>query len=236
LIRFKKNQNALVKKYTTEAIVRLDNFFKEVDPLIVRQEEYHKTNAPDYNLFLILKIQHLETRVHTPFLRHLLSPDETHAQGRLFFDYFMQQILGDSYGPESISNIKVRAESRMSEGQLDLLVEFKRNKIPFGMVIENKIYALDGDQQLERYHRFLTNDRRYQDGNYHLVYLCPRQRRPSSQSINQNLYEELKKKRALTELGYHEHIAPWLYHLLKQIDAPKLITILQQYIKTIQSL
>jgi hypothetical protein len=195
-----------------------------------------KAKAPEYNLFSILNIKHYETKVHTPFLKHLLSPDETHQQDRLFFDYFIQNFLGPRFNKETITQIKVYEEFPFSDGRIDILIRFKMNEKPFGLVIENKIYHHDEQNQLKRYYEYLTQACNLPLGQYHLVYLKPQQGAPSNYSIDPNLYKKLKLDEAISEIGYHQHISPWLQSLLEKIEPLSVREIIHQYIQTINTL
>lgn len=234
--RFKNLEQSLLNQRVVHDTNRLATFFQEFMPINNRWQQFRQSTAPDYNLFSVLNIRHYETYVHTPFLKHLLNPTETHQQGRLFFDYFLEQILGERFQKENIKYINVYEEYPFSNGRIDILIRFIMNGQPFGLVIENKIYHHDEPKQLERYHSFLTEECQLQPGQYHLVYLKPQQGAPSSYSLNEELYKNLKRINALSEIGYHQHIAVWLNDLVKRIEPQRLKQIILQYIETIKTL
>lgn len=232
--------NILEKDLLTQRVIddsgKFAVFFQQYLPINARWQEYLKSTAPDYNLFSVLNIRHYETYVHTPFLRHLLSPAETHQQGRLFFDYFLERIIGERFQKENVKYIQVHEEYPFSNGRIDILIQFQLNGKPFGLVIENKIYHHDEPRQLERYHEFLTKACCLPEGQFHLVYLKPQQSPPGRDSINEELYTQLKSQNAITEIGYHQHIAVWLENLISHIEPQRFKQILLQYIEAIKTL
>jgi hypothetical protein len=50
------------------------------------------SEARCYNLFDIIKIKHLEEKVHTPIIANLLDPKGSHAQQTLFYESFIKLI------------------------------------------------------------------------------------------------------------------------------------------------
>ena len=234
---FNKLENSLRTFRNERDINSWVKLFSAYQPIEVKHNELLKQEAPDYNLFEILNIERFETKVHSPFLKHLLNPYESHKQERLFFDLFMKNILGERYIPEKVSSIDVmKKEFRFSNGQIDVLIRYKSGSEKKVLLIENKIYHHDEDKQLERYYHFLIDECKLKKGNYHLVYLKPYKSPPSSVSINPELYAELKNDGSLIELGYYENIAPWLESVLYNIQAPVVLQTIRQYIKTITTL
>src|SRR5207245_8329103 len=51
--------------------------------------------ADEFNIFRIFKVDHLEAKLHTPFLRNLFDSNGTHGQGTLFFCGLLQQMALD---------------------------------------------------------------------------------------------------------------------------------------------
>lgn len=194
------------------------------------------STAPSYNIFDILRIKRYETKVHTPYLKHLLNPIASHQQGRLFFDSFMENVLGVKYIKHEVTKIQVFEEFSFSDGRIDILILYKQLNIKKGLVIENKIDHHDEEKQLERYYYFLTSEYSFDKNNYDLVYLKPHKSPPTTRSISSDLYQQLKDENAITEIGYHEDIVPWLENLIDNIKAPIVLHTLMQYLKTIKNI
>lgn len=230
-------ESILHQAFLEREIKSLNKLFAAYQPLSLRLEESWVKTAPDYNFFDILHIRHYETKVHSPFLKHLLSPYESHKQGRLFFDAFMETIFSGHIKTDEISDIDViQKEFRFSNGQIDVLIHYKYNLIKCELIIENKIYHKDEQQQLERYYKYLTETKKLKTGTFFIVYLKPHASRPSDYSLSPDLYNFLKENGSLIELGYHEHIAPMLEQIINKIQAPVVLHTVKQYLKTIKTL
>lgn len=194
-------------------------------------QQLRKEEAPFYNIFSILKIGRYETRVHTPFLCHLLDPDGTHEQGPLFLNTFLEQVLGLKFSYESITNFKVHQEIRKEIGQLDILLEFTVQGHRKGILVENKIYAPEQPAQLERYFSY---SEKFEPGNFWMVYLTRKGDKPLS--IDPIQANGLRTGGVFKEIGYRQHIVPWLKNCYQQIDTPKVRHTLLQYIHAIQEI
>lgn len=191
--------------------------------------------APYYNIFSVLNVRHYETKLHTPFLAHLLDPHESHQQSRLFFDSFLSSCI-EFRDTSKIRNIQVFEEYPCSYGRLDILINYKIDNVNKAIVIENKIYHHDEDDQLQRYYEYLTNERKLRKGNYHIIYLKPNMTLPSITSMSAELTSQLQDEGSLVCLGYHQDIVPWLSSLVTEIKPNNLQHIIGQYISTIKTL
>ena len=231
-----KLESNLVQNRLNEDIGSINKLFKDYAPIDEKVTLVLEKTAPAYNVFDILHIKRYETKVHTPFLKHLLNPHESHKQNRLFFDSFMEMVLGNAYLKAEVSQIEAFEEYSFSNGRIDILIIYKQKGVMKSVVIENKIDHHDEEKQIERYYEFLTQECQYQVGDYHLIYLKPYKSPPTSHSINLELYRMLKESHSITELGYHENIQYWIASLIDMVKAPVVHHTLYQYLKTIKSL
>lgn len=236
LNQFSDLEESLYDMRIKQDIRIFNQLFKALGPVDKRIQKILLTTAPEYNVFNVLNICHYETKVHTPFLKHLLNPEASHRQGRLFFDSFMNLIFGNEYIVSDVSNIQVFEEFYTKFGRIDILILYKSYNQNSALVIENKIYHHDEDAQLERYYTYLTQDRKLTKGHYHLVYLKPNKGAPSRNSISIERYRMLKEEKSLFEIGYRQDIAPWLESVVTQVKAANVEQTLLQYIKTIKTL
>ena len=122
-----------------------------------------KTRHERFNVFTTLLLSHDEVRLHTRFLQCLLNPEGYHDCGSVFLNLFFE-VLADSpavnHDGETVSFTppppntawKVEKEaSRGQFGQIDLLLESDVLRI----ALENKIYAVEQENQLARYTEYL---------------------------------------------------------------------------------
>lgn len=198
---------------------------KQKELAIVMQRE-----APEYNLFEVLRIRHYEAKVHTPFLAHLLNPKANHQQGRLFFDSFLASVLQQPCNAEQVKDIKILSERRNAFGQIDIEIWYRQQGVQKAIVIENKIYHHDGEAQLHRYYRYLTENKKIFIPDVQIVYLTLEGREPSQNSLGSVPVECLKS------ISYRSDIASWLSAVVKGLEPNPVFYTIQQYLKTINSL
>ncbi len=195
-----------------------------------------ENEAPHFNIFDILRINHLEAKVHSPFLAELLNPLGSHRQGRLFFNAFIKHLFPKTFKENSIDRIRIKIElSDYEKGRMDIVIFYEENNIPKVIIIENKIYHHDELNQLERYYGYVIQEG-FKEGNFHLVYLTPYKTIPSNKSISEKLYKTLKDMNALTEWGYYDDISHILEPVQSEIKAPIVSNTIIQYINTINNL
>lgn len=113
-----------------------------------------KLSGENFNLLKLLKMGHYEVKTHSPILADLLSPKGTHGQGATFLKLFVKLLNIADFDPESAS---VSMEKSIGEvtlesgGRIDLYItDGKGRKI----LIENKIYAREQENQLSRYYKY----------------------------------------------------------------------------------
>lgn len=204
--------------------------------VIERAEETIRKEAPFFSIFEILNIHFGETKTHTPFLAHLLSPSGTHAQGVYFFHSFLKDVVKISYNATDITNIQVYEEFHCGEnGRIDILIFYKLQGQQRAIAIENKIYSGDMEDQLQRYYDFLIRVRKFTQDQVHLIYLKPLSTVPDIYTISPKTYREMSDKKRFLNLGYHEHILPWLRSVNKYLP-PVVQATIHQYTHTLEKL
>ena len=178
--------------------------------------------SPQFNVFRILRLAHKEVQTHTPFIGELLKPEGTHGQGFVFLKGFlkMAQRLGLSVpksAPES-SRWRVGIEEGVAPyGQIDIIV--RCDALRYLLVIENKIRADEGQDQLSRYADWMATQRKAYDLRQ-MIFLTPTGR--ASDTIEIGRY---------TRLSYHEDIRDWLNKALDEVKSPTVRETVRQYIQ-----
>ena len=168
-----------------------------LDSICLLSETYRKmeyTKGESYNLFRVIDMTSNETSVHSALLADLLSPIGLHGMGDVFLKLFIEQMgLCIDF---NTANARVEREKHLgtvtgtSGGRLDIIVDDLAGK---GIIIENKIYAADQENQIIRYHNYALD--RYKSGaNYKLLYL----------SLDGEVHDEEKTASGL-ERGEHYH-------------------------------
>ena len=116
---------------------------------------------------------------------------------------------------ESTSNtVVITEESAQSFGRLDIKLYLPHGRI---LIIENKVYAAEGNQQLARYEDWLKIQPRPQSGEHVLVFLTPEGRKPQTSTAG-----------AVVCLSYRT-LGDWLSAILVSLPL-RLQMVLGQYI------
>ena len=110
------------------------------------EEALTQASGERFNLFNILHVGHYEVPTHSPMLAELLNPKGTHGQGFVFLKHFLVELNVHDFDAESA---RVETEVSIPQGRLDIVITDGNRRSIF---IENKIYAVLQDKQLERYH------------------------------------------------------------------------------------
>jgi len=246
MINFDKYKKLLTDFQIFEAQYWETAFAAEKEKLLVLEKDYQglaKTlnqiailESPAYNIFEILNVRQYEEKLHTPFLGNLLNPKGSHGQGSLFLNLFFEQVLKLDYCYEKITHFSIIEEHRSDTGRIDIICSFYVADKRVGIIIENKIYAKDQDDQLQRYYDYLMNNLALEQANRKLYYLSPHKTQPTEKSMDIETAKKLRSSGELTEIGYHADIIPWLSRCLKKIESPRIKFIVQQYIEATQRL
>jgi len=193
------------------------NFFKHVQLL---RDKYYTDSQ--FNLFSVLRSESDEVRLHSRFLAEILNPNGSHGFEDVFLKLFLQKIgidLEFDNKPLVVTEYK----------NIDILVKAGDAAV----IIENKIYADDQDNQLTRYYETI-HDEGFQI--IYLVYLTLAGSQPSSQSIN-GLNESFLNTNKFQCISYKSDVHGWIEScLLLSAKYPALRESFAQYLELIENL
>lgn len=198
-----------------------------------------KSTGENYNIFKILGLESAEVKTHSRFLAELLNPKGSHLQGDLFLRLFINYINHLTKGTESevfedklLSNAinlnfytsNVSVEKHIGKvideegGRIDICIIDSHNNI---ICIENKIYAREGDKQMQRYSNYA---KKYKYS--YLFFLTLWGNEP-----------ETKGEEIIYPISYKKHIVEWLELCKKEaVNLPILRESIGQYINLIKKL
>ncbi|WP_192551872.1 PD-(D/E)XK nuclease family protein [Pseudomonas sp. IzPS59] len=169
----------------------------------------------NFNLFSILRSASDEVRLHSRFLAFLLDPKATHNQGTALLNLLLKRLGIQNFDSE---NAIVEVEYQ----NIDILV---RNQSKQAVIIENKIYAGDQDEQLWRYHQRMQAEGY---GEIWTTYLTLDGSEPSEQS---------RKSLPVVLLSYEAEIIAWLKDCIPLVARePGVRESVFQYIELLQKL
>ncbi|WP_025163905.1 PDDEXK-like family protein [Pseudomonas taeanensis] len=102
---------------------------------------------PGFNLFSVLRSDSDEVYLHSRFLAFLLNPQAAHGCGNALLKTLLQVLRIEDFDVETAS---VHAEFK----GIDIFI---RNAKGQAIIIENKIYHHDQDEQIYRYDQLIKN-------------------------------------------------------------------------------
>jgi hypothetical protein len=188
----------------------MDDFLQSVALLRAR---HHRPAG--FNLFSVLRSSSDEVRLHSRFLAFLLDPKAAHNKGAALLDLLLKRLGIQSF---DLENTTVELEYQ----NIDILV---RNPSGQAVIIENKIYAGDQDEQLWRYHQRML-DEGYSE--IWTTYLTLDGAEPSEQS---------RKSLPVILISYEAEITAWLKDCIPLIARePGVRESVFQYIELLQKL
>ena len=131
------------------------------------------------NIFEILKITKKEIR-HSFFLAWLLDPHESHQLGDVFLKWFLKDIFSDEriewINEFDVDSLDVNSVNIHREHlNIDIMIE----TVSFVIVIENKVSAREGNNQLSRYVEKI--ERIYPGKEHAFIFLTPDAVEPDSE-------------------------------------------------------
>lgn len=224
---------------------QIQNFLTQISAINRQFETIAELTGENFNIFKILKLAANEVRTHSAFLAELLNPNGTHGRGTVFIREFVEMLkvkakilhndstdkenLQINFDSENVKKVEVERwlgyKSDIAGGYIDILLTDNKTK---HIIIENKIYAVDQENQLQRYHQF--------DPSAPLVYLTLNGKCPSNLSTSdEKEIEEIKAN--LICISYQDDILEWLKSCKKYtVDHPLLRETFSQYINLIKHL
>ena len=199
----------------------IEQLLAQITTITKRYEEIAKVSGETFNIFNILDLTSKEL-IHSRFIAMLLNPRGEHGMGSLFLERFVKVIGVKKCDGIDCSGAEVEIEKSIKGGRrIDILIAMKNKK---NIVIENKIYAGDRDEQLSCYYQYGKDPI--------LLYLTLDERFPSDASAR-----SLKADKDYYCISYREHILKWLEMCKKETaNAPSLQTIINQYILLVKQL
>ncbi len=207
---------------------------EKVSQIINHEKKIRKIKGEDFNIFSILNMEYNETHTHSSFIAELISPKGRHHMGDVFLKLFLELIFSNEENSNNIidkilsRNVQVKTEHHISQinydtitgGRIDILIKFGDEYIS----IENKIYASDQKNQLERYFNFNL-------GKNTVFYLTLDGKSASRYSCGKLTEDNYKC------ISYSYHIKKWLEECLKHtVDQPILRESIKQYLIIVKKL
>ena len=197
------------------------------------ESELQEKQGAFFNVFYVLGVESKETR-HSSFLAELLNPCGSHGQRDRFLRMFMQQVPVLRDFPFDTRNATVvteevipqTEENQRDTGRMDIVIHSGNDAI----IIENKIYAQDQEEQLLRYYHYAQREVK---GRFIILYLTLDGKEATMWSTNQ----ELIAGKDYFQISYRDDINAWLNQCEDSIrNLTNLHTTICQYHQIIKDL
>ncbi|NLX81818.1 MAG: PD-(D/E)XK nuclease family protein, partial [Proteiniphilum sp.] len=161
---------------------KIKSLLEQVNTIKKKNDEILDATGSRFNMFRICGVNHYEN-THSAIIAEFLSPKGTHGLKHKLLDSFIET-LGDDFTIEGFDTMsaKVKTEHHAEDdGRIDITIEDKNGNC---LIIENKIYAGDQDQQLIRYNNYAKKKYRQ----YQILYLTLWGEKASNQSSKEVKY------------------------------------------------
>lgn len=221
---------------------KLLNAIKEIVDREKTLQEAKRTRGENFNIFNVLGGSTSEVKLHSAFIAELLNPNGNHGLGEKFLKIFIDEISNKSIGDNSnrdfnfdtlsIKDVIVEKDigpiKEEHGGRIDICLEDKNGCY---VIIENKIYAGDQENQMKRYWNYAQKMCKGDITKYRLVYLTLDGHDPTEGSLC-----GLKSEDYIC-LSYKYDIISWLNRCVElSVRHPLIRETIIQYIETLKQL
>ncbi len=207
------------------------NKVKSVCDAVEKDREARLSRGECYNVFKVLGLFSEEVACHSPFIAELLNPKGSHGLGDKSLKAFLKQAnISEDYINKENFNPKDNLERDIGKinadktegGRIDIIIEDGCH----ALIIENKIYAEERENQLLRYSNYA---KKKFNGGFEMIYLTLYGEETIKYLIN--------KGEGCRCMSYKEDIIAWLTECVNIAqDRPSVRETINQYIRLIKQL
>ncbi len=208
---------------------KIEQLLAKVKRIYQRSEKERakkKERGEYFNVFNTIGLRSEEVRLHSAMIAELLNPKGSHGLSDLFLQAFLEIIELPDYVKEAKGKIKERNIGPKSEtegGQIDIIIEDGNHAV----IIEDKIYACDQDNQLLRYNNY--GKKTFKNG-FKLVYLTLEEYEPDDKSLGGEYFPYYL-------MSYKKDIVEWLDKCIKIAKGKPMVQIvITQYRELIKQI
>ena len=204
----------------------LDSVSRELKALEIARQRYAKQLAPNFSVFDYIYTDEI---MLSKIIADLLNPYGEHAQGSLFLSLFLKQLtlnetwenIDLGYAKITVQTEKLTAENR----RMDIYIHIQTKEQSFGICIENKPFAADGNKQLIDY---ATEMERLHPKNWHIVYLSGYGNQPAEYSVSTENLELWKENQQFSQIN-SPNLINWLKQALTECQNDKVIYFIKEF-------
>ncbi|MGQ7946757.1 PDDEXK-like family protein [Flavobacterium sp. WC2509] len=226
------------KRTTTE----IKNLLENVSAIQKKYDNIAEITGEKFNVFSVLNLTSNEVRTHSAFIGELLNRRGSHGLKDIPLKLFIQMLeekfipnkVDDYKNENDLNRFKINTETsktivekhigklngdKTDGGRIDIIVEDNNKK---SLIIENKIYAGEQENQLIRYNNY--------NNEAPILFLTLKESKPKSA-------KGLIENKDYFNISYKDDIVKWLGACVKEAtDKPMLREVLKQYTYLIKTL
>ncbi|MBR5982954.1 MAG: PD-(D/E)XK nuclease family protein [Bacteroidales bacterium] len=228
----------------------IEKYKKDLQNLL---EKHNRLNLQDepFNVFTTLRQAHDERYLHSRFISSILNPkpkqNGKHGLGNYPLEVFLKKI-GSQFECTNETEIKPNPDDNWSEEKnIDIFIDnlkHKNNKEEYcanrAIIIENKIYAKDQDEQLHRYYNNKVREKENDSSRIEVYYLTLDRHKPSDNSLGETLKVEgndHNRIKTVRCIDYATEIKNWLDEVSKTSGASNFLkSAIEQYLALVTKL
>jgi len=214
-------------------IEKIKETLNGVTTIIKNHENDLDKDGSRFNIFSILGVSSFEVRLHSNFIAELLDSKGSHGYKNEFCKLFISQLIpfekNEIIAKFNFENYKIEIEKSTgiinqdytNGGRIDIVITDNQKR---RIIIENKIFASDQQNQLLRYFNF--------DKKAILLYLTLEGNEPSSWSTNNQIQNDID----FHCISYKSFISRWLENCINlSKDKPNVSETIKQYLQIIKN-
>jgi hypothetical protein len=187
--------------------------------------------APDFTPFEFFDLDELRL---SSILAWLLNPKGSHGQGGRFLELFLHRLSAE-WPPGACEKAEVKTESWIDEGRIDIQIKSEGRCC----IIENKPWAADQPDQLNRYSKHLDVLRGYngtlKPSEYPLIYLTANGLPPTIGSLCKSEQENRIKSGQLHYWAFSADLLDWLIQCRSVCRADRVTVFIDELVRYIRS-
>jgi hypothetical protein len=201
------------------------------------KNQINKELGSEFSVFQYINFNEVNM---SSIFKDLLDPKESHGQGALFLNEFLEllrsklidhPILSERDHPAFTKCFSALTEALTygieTNRRIDILLKWGQD---FAIAIENKPYAIDQENQLSDYSKHLS---KIFKENYILIYLSRRDKEIKEDTFSKLEIEKHNENKQFVHL-YFEDVIDWLENSLKKVESSKIKHFIKDLIQKIK--
>lgn len=194
----------------------------KLDAVDRKRVDRQAVRAPDFNPFRYIA---RNENALSDVVADLLNPNETHGQGPLFLECFLK--VARFRRKSRLMSARVEREVPTNGSRrIDILLEFDVKGGRFGIGIENKPWAGEGDGQVQGY---LADLKQAYPAGCMVVFLAGRGQKV--ESLSEPDQDKMDKEDEFRYMSYASHVSNWLQDCLKACRARRVRWFLKEFLE-----